>query len=209
MLVRDAAFLPVTESIAGFEVTQMTLLQWGILRVAQNPLLYGGTPSPLELSQFLWVLNPGWNVAGRGRRSFLKACRKRFMMPVRPWLKTPWAMKRWRRLAAAKLWQAREVIGACRRYLDETFQDRPPSNPNLKGFQPSYYSDLAYFCGVIASKFPQDDATILRKPVKQVFQLLRIIDQMNGSEVPLGNRSDGIVCDFLAKENAKLRKAKN
>src|SRR5436190_23240372 len=56
--VRDAAFLRLSESVAGFELVPLTLRHYLILRATRNPLLWGGLPSPNQLFNFLWMLAP-------------------------------------------------------------------------------------------------------------------------------------------------------
>ena len=46
-LARDASFMPVTETVAGFELVPMTLRQYLILSLMRSPLLTGDTPGPM------------------------------------------------------------------------------------------------------------------------------------------------------------------
>src|SRR5690606_21922644 len=127
-LVRDAAFFGLTENVAGYELVQMNMSHWLVLRLARNPLLSGGTPSPSDLAQFLWLLSPNWNAVGKGRSKFLRRCRRDF------------APSRFLKRNARRIIRAAEIVHGCREYLKETFQDRPANS--ARSFSAPHYSDM-------------------------------------------------------------------
>jgi hypothetical protein len=195
-LLRDADFLNLPKSIGPFAVTPMTLRQWTMLRIAKNPLLAGGEASPEQLAQFLWVLNPSYNPGGKGRRRFLQRCRVVFGDP-RAWF------SRQRAKARAEL-RRHAMMVLARDFVAETFQDRPPSTGD--GSEPSYFSDAAFFCAFMAQKFGYGEQQAMDMPIRKIFQLVRVEIFINKPDVPLGNRSDRIMNDFLAARNAERRK---
>src|SRR5690606_19106203 len=112
-LDRDAAFFGLTENVAGYELVQMNMSHRLVLRLARNPLLSGGTPSPIDLAQFHWLLSPNWNAVGIGRSKFLRRCRRDF------------APSRFIKRNARRVLRGAEIVAACREFLNRTFQDRP------------------------------------------------------------------------------------
>src|SRR5689334_3095256 len=83
-LVRDAAFLGITESLGPFEVLPLTLRHWIILRLVGNPLiLRDGTPSPDDLVNFLWLLSTEFSpIDKKAKRRFERRCRRIFFPPI-------------------------------------------------------------------------------------------------------------------------------
>src|SRR5690242_17192433 len=98
-IIRDAAFLPVNESIGGFLVRPLTLQHLLVLRAMRCPFLRSAIPAPLELAAFLWLLSPEFSPASDARVAFLHRCS--FVPPRRPLLCTKRAVARWERKAQA------------------------------------------------------------------------------------------------------------
>lgn len=190
-MIRDAAFLGVNESIAGFDAAPLTLRRWLILRVIESPFIFGGTPTPVDLAQFLWVVNPDYNPSGVGRQRFLKQCAKRFMPPAEPVF---FATKRWRRRVAEKIIEASKVIVAARKYVEESFIDRPGSSP---GYNAPMYSDAAGICSRMAKDYGFDDNATLDKPLKRIFEYMKREDAIKG--VPVSRWDDRFMNDYLSK----------
>ena len=59
--LRDAAFLPVTDSICGVEVNQLTPFHLAALTLARSPFICGGMPFPRDIALFLWCVSPEYN----------------------------------------------------------------------------------------------------------------------------------------------------
>jgi hypothetical protein len=183
-LLRDAAFLPVRENIAGFEVCQMTLRHWLILRVAKSPMIYGGVPTPEQMAQFLWVMHPAYNPEGRGKWRFRRMCKKAFRNPV---------------------WTQNLIAGA-RKYMAETMQDREAATNQGEGFEPTFYSDVAYLVGLMALHLGFSREQTLETPLAQIFQFKKVIRDLLGSTVPSGNPSERLISDHLEKLNQERRR---
>jgi len=183
-LLRDAAFLSLNENIAGFEICQMTLQHWLILRIAKSPMIYGGVPTPAQLAQFLWVMNPAYNARGVGRWRFLRMCRKAFRNPA--WVQN--------------------LIGGVRKFMAETMQDRDGVSNKEDDFEASYYSDAAFLCGLLGQHLHYSRDAVMVMPLTQIFQFKKVIRELNGSQVPLGNPSERIISDYLQKQNEERRR---
>lgn len=176
-LIRNAAFLDITETVAGFELVPLTIERWIILRIAKNALLYGDVPTPESLAQFLWVCSPRFNAMGKGRAWFLFCCSRKFK----------------------NLLRVQAIIAACRRYIEDTFQDRPMGS-SVEGHQIAYFSDAAFLCYAVASRTGWHEEYILRKmPLKRVFEYPRIARWVETDE-PLHNRSNDVLQSCLNPE---------
>lgn len=215
-LIRDAAFLPVSESVGGFELRPLTLRTYLMLRLAGSPLLEGQTPSVVELAQFLWVLAPSsvrGQVAGVGcqvsgvrwgwkRWAFFRRCRRTFVPPRRPLLRTRGAMRRWRKRRDEAFARAELVLREAREFVSETMQDRP--GKTSKGFAPSYYSDVCFWWGTLGRNgYPMGLEELMELPLKALFQVMKEILDSRGESV--GNPSDGVRGEYLKKLNEELR----
>lgn len=195
--VRDAAFIGLTESVGPFELTPLTLRQWIILRLVNNPLLKDGTPTPQDVVNFLWLLSPKYHPV-IGRKQFHKRCRKLFFPPrYLPLLNTKKAQARHEVRKEKRMLVAAQIIDAIRAFVQETMQDRPPAPPNTANFEADYYSDGAYFCAVFGREFGWSQDEVLNTPLKRLFQYLNALKQSYGSKVPLCNPSDRIKARFL------------
>src|SRR5438045_2376978 len=127
-LVRDAAFLGITESLGPFEVVPITLRRWIILRLVRNPLVTSGTPTPDDLVNFLWLLSTAFSPTDKKvKRTFEKRCRRIFFPPryMALW-NTKRARARYEIKRQKKLAVAAKIIDAARAYMAESLQDRPP-----------------------------------------------------------------------------------
>lgn len=196
--VRDAAFLGVTESIGPFEVTPITLRQWIILRLSNNPLLFGGTPSPVDLVNFLWILAPDYAPTARRRKSFERRCRRLFYPPrYLAILNTKKARARHELKKQKRMIEAAKIVDAARAFVAETMQDRPPV-PKTLGFEADYFSDGAYFCAVFGREFGWSQEEVLHTPLKRLFQYLNEMKHYHRAPVPLCNPSDRVKAQWLA-----------
>lgn len=179
---RDAAFLPINETICGFELLPMTLRHYVILLIARNPLLGDAVPSPVQLAQFLWILSPDYSPKGGFRRwRILRRCRKLIPKGGKN------SFKQFGRVA--------EVIEACRKYVDDTFSDTPSRKPS-NGFKPSHCSDAATICACFAREFGWKDEYTLSMPLKRIFQYLRDIQRHHDPKIPQFSAADRCLIDW-------------
>jgi len=182
--VRDGAFLPVAETVAGFLVVPMSLRQFLVLRALRSPCLEYDQPVSLaDAAGFLWLLNPDYSLKPRKRRKFLRVCR---------WIDLEY------------------TVNAIREYVRETFQDRPPRQD---GNSKQFFSDGCSICAMLAREYgwPEDD--ILDLPLKRLFQYLNECAAMNaaraGHNALLGNPSDKVLSEHLRELNAGRTHAQN
>ena len=207
-LVRDAAFLGINESVAGFEVVPLTLRRFLALRIARNPLLFGQNPSPVQLTAFLWYLSPGSNPNdAKGRRVFGRRCRKMFYPPrYLALFNTRRARARFELKRQARLEVAAKIIDAAKEYVAEALQDQPPITVSRIGvYEPEYYSDAAAFCALFGREFGWSQEAVLDLPMKCLFQYLSERATFTGSTRPLCNPSDSIKARFYRDLNCQLR----
>ena len=185
---RNAAFLDITETVAGFELRQMTLRDYLVLQVMRHPLLGGGTPSPEDLVAFLWLLSPAYRPAFTlgsfvNRRLFLRRCAG-FLPSLRHGM-TP-----------ERLVIAARIVEACRAYVAETMQDNGPTVRG-RGFTPTYWSDGADICAALGREYGWTDTHTLGMPMKRILQYLNEIRSAHGSKTPLCNPSDRVLNEWM------------
>ncbi len=203
-LVRDAAFLGVTESIGPFEVVPLTLRHWLILRLMHSPLLTSATPTPQDVVNFLWLLSPQFSpTANRAKWFFERRCRRAFFPPRYCALVNTKKARAWHAVRREKkLTAAAKIIDAARAFVNEAMQDRPPV-PKYLGFETDYYSDGAYFCALFGREFGWTQDETLAMPIKRVFQYLNEIKEAHGKRIPLMNPSDRLKSDWMRSVNTK------
>ncbi len=201
-IVRDAAFLGIHESIGPFEVVSMTLRHWVVLRMMNSPLLRNGTPDPIDLVNFLWLLSPKFTRhKGWARRLFDRRCRKHFLPPNNYSLwNTRFSRIKFKLKCEKRLLNAAKMIDSAREYVGETMQDRPPSQPTLI-YEIDYYSDPAYFCAIMGREFGWSQDEVLDTPLKRLFQYLNEMKSYHRSPVPLCNPSDSVKADWMRSLN--------
>lgn len=197
--IRDAAFLPVNEKVAGFEVVPMTLQQFDTLRFVENSLLSSSAiPSPLEIVSFLWMLNPRYKVGVKPPPWFLKQCRF-FIPPTAPLLKTKLAMVIHERKTAETIRNAIHVIAQCREYVEESTMDFPSGGgKSVK----SYYSDVAGLCHVFAREYGWTDEKTLNTPIKRLLQFINAMKE-GGDKASVSNPSDRILGAWISEKNRR------
>lgn len=207
-LIRDSAFLELSEDIAGFEVRPMTLRHYLVLRLAGSPFIredFQGDVTPEHVAVFLWLLSPKWTVENsRHKRRLLRRCR-RFCQPSLPWFPTQRTIARWGGRSTAANERLAAAVKAIRGFVSETMLDRPPS---AKGYSASYYSDVCFWWGFLGrSGYPMTRDQCLDTPLKILFQCLRETTEAEGGA--LSNRSDGKKAEYLQRLNAELAERKN
>lgn len=180
--VRDAAMLNLNTRICGVEIKQMTLRHWIILDGIDSPLICGINPEPVDVIKFLWVLSPEFRIKS----------------PLRQFLFS-------RRHQKVKYGDA---VVAIRKFVEETFQDRPPNSGDDKWTPPqaSFAASIIYS---IASKFHWTRESILDMPIKEIFQHMKLIrmssDIANGEKAVGWNESDLILIRFRRKVREERR----
>lgn len=198
--VREAAFLPVNESIGGFEVLPMTWRHFMVLRIMRSPLLTGEDATPAELAAFLWVLSPEYTTDDRARDAFYKRCRV-FTMQRKP--RFQWQPKKWIADNVRAQVTFGRILVEARRYIEESLQDCPGKS-KAGGFEIEYFSDAAWLCAHFGREFGWDDEQTLDKPLKRLWQYLKESSQHNGLKDPMFNPSDKVRGEWLArKQEAK------
>jgi hypothetical protein len=196
-LVRDAAFLGLPETVAGFELRQLTLRDYVLLRAKRMLLLSGGVPEARELAVFLWLMSTGYCLDERVRKRFFQRCRF-FQPPAMPLLRTNRAMARWQKRRFAAIQAMGIVLAAVWQYLEETFQDRPPGGASGP-YYPSYYSDASYWCAMLGREHHQSYADTLDLPLKVLWQAVKEIKDHSGKNLAgLSNPSDKVVVAWCA-----------
>lgn len=196
--VRTSAFLPLTETVEGFDLLPMTLRHLLALRSINSPLLAPSVPpSPLQLVAFLWLLNPAYTTGdSRVKRKFLKRCRAFVPRPMM-FEHSESAFKRQQN----SLILAGKILHAARNYVEETFMDMP-GQKTVAGYVKSYFSDAAYLCAIFAREFGWDDELTMGKPLKRIFQYLKEMKAHGKAAPVLFNPSDRLVNDYLRQKNA-------
>jgi hypothetical protein len=215
-VVRDAAFLNLTESIGPFEAVPMTLRHWMLLRNMGSPLVRQGegarVPDPDELRDFLWVVNPQFKPSGleteeqrRAKMAFRKHCRKVFYPPnyLALW-NTKRAQARHERKCKQRLEVAAAIIDAAKAYVAETMQDRPPQQLTI-GFEPEYYSDAAFYCARFGREYGWSQEETLGTPLKRIWQYLNEMKRYYDSKIPLCNPSDSVRAAWMREVNSQRK----
>lgn len=203
-LIRDVAFLPVNETIAGYEARPMTLRHYLSLRLARNPFVCGGTPLERDAFLFLWQVSPSYSPADTAaKRRLYRRCRLDFIAPAMPLFHLPWRMRCWATTSANRAIRFVETSSAIADYYREATMDWPSSRG---GDGKSYYSEAAGLCHEVASKYGWTIDQVLDCKLKALFQLLKIIraeDQAaKGKQPIMFNQSDELL-GCLAMEEDK------
>jgi len=116
--LRDAAFLPVNESIAGFEAVPMTLREYGLLRLMKSPLLAFTLPTPVQLTQFPLVSQPAVHTR-KWQKPSSDSCADAaatFIHQPRRGPESNFLRRRWERKTLKQLKAFSDVV-ACARHL--------------------------------------------------------------------------------------------
>jgi hypothetical protein len=195
--VRDAAFLGVTETVAGFELRPMTLRHLLLLRVVNSPLLRDETPSPIELAQFFWMTSAEYSLDDAARERFIKRCLK-FTPPAPQYFET----RRWRRRFNRAMFEMAEALAAARAYIAEAMMDRPASQPSI-GYTPEYYSSVAWWVGLFEHRYTAEQ--ILDMPLKVLYQYLNEIKDRASA----GSKKKPVFCNPSDKVRGEWIAASN
>ncbi len=208
-VLRDAAFLGLRESIAGFQVMPITVWHYIALRLTRNSVfLQEETPSPEDLANFLWMLSPSFRPERSVRKwFFLRRCKRMFGPPrFLPLINTKGAKARFNMRNRKRLVTAARVLGEAKAYVAAAMQDRPPSR-SINGYEPDYYSDGALFCAVFAREYHWTEKDILKMPIKRMWQYLNEIRRDRNPKAILCNPSDGVMADWIRARNKSRKEA--
>jgi hypothetical protein len=193
--IRDAAFFGLTENVAGFELKALTLRNYLTLQFIGSPLLTNGTPSPVQLAQFLWVNSVAFKVCPKARNRFLKSCRF-FCPPAPPCF---WEGKRWRKTFNGAMFEMARVLKASRDYISQATMDAPPQRIGA-GFSAPHYSEVAFWLSLFKFRYTHDQ--VLEMPVKVLYQCLNErCEVMSGGKRIAFNPSDKVLADWAAVQN--------
>lgn len=183
----DAAFLGMSEYVCGVEVKAFTprhflILGWNGLR---SPLICGNFPNSdvdlaVAVGQFFWIVSPSFNpiecrIVQRIKQSFYL-----------------------RKVGKLEFKQSLEGLAG---YIAEAFQDSPPAVKDSIG--ESYYSWFAGYCDVFASEYGWPVSQVIDMPMKQLFQLGKLIKKRHNPKCHLFKPSDRIASDWLDTQQPK------
>lgn len=171
--LRDMAFLPVLEEIAGVPVKQLTLRHLLILLAVRSPFLFGAFRGPEDVALFLWVVSPQYNRRNLGRGDFLQS------IAALPYATTTRAIER---------------------YIDRSLMDRPPTVSSARPVIGASF--VASLVTRIAEAFGWDDEVILDKPIARLYQYLGVLRAESNPKAPQFHPfSDRIRGRMLARRN--------
>jgi hypothetical protein len=179
--LRNAAFLPVTDSIdtvtakgraVSVECLAFTPLHFAMLDVARSPFVRGGVPLAADLAAFLWAVSPAYHP----RATFA----------------------RWRALRSFRSLDYLPTLKAIHGYLADAFADAPGS----KGEScVSYVSGTASIVDRFASEYGWTTQTTLNTPFNQLFQLHRCIQRRTVADPLFFNASDAVLGEWQDRQN--------
>lgn len=198
--LRDAAFLPVTESIGPFEVVPMTLRHYLSLRLIRSPFITGETATPDDAANLLWQLSPRYSPSKPELKAgIVKRCQA-YAFASPPVLHLPWLMRRWEDRCQRNWNRFQELLAEIQLYVRESIQDRPPQT--MERGQ-SYYSEAVGVIDTIAEEYGWEPDMILDMPIKVTFQIMKLIRTKRaakaGEQKPMFNPSD-ILKPLLSNE---------
>jgi hypothetical protein len=175
--LRDAAFLPVTDSICGVEVNQLTPFHLAALTLARSPFICGGVPFPRDIALFLWCVSPEYNPRA--------------------------VVSRWLFIRRVAKLDYREAVEGVMRYVGEAFADAPGGKGER--FKQSYYSSTASIVDLLAHEYGWAEADIMRVPFKRLFQYSRCIRERYAERPMFFNSSDSILADWQDEQNQRAK----
>jgi hypothetical protein len=167
--VREQSFLEYPETVCGVEVQPLTLRRMLLLLSIESPFICGGPVEPYDVGAFFVVLTDA--------KGFNK----------------------WRLLRRIGLMDSRQVVAGITEFMDETFQDKPPTSG---GEAVSYYSFAAGLVDCLASEYGWAASETLDCPLKQLFQYLKAMAKRNNPKAIQFNPSDRVRGDYLKEFNA-------
>ena len=199
-LVRHAACVGITETVAGFELMPMNLVHWTRLRIMRSPYLPPfRTPDHGDTIAFLWMLSPEY-VAGNSAEA--RAARKKFFLqrfdfvPRLPsWYAFTLSARARQLLHEAECLKRHAVIvHQLREYVADTMLDAPAGETTTGIPAPEYYCDAVAICCRLAREFGGGLQHYPRLPLKLLFQAMKEAREHSyleaGKTPVMFNRSD-------------------
>jgi hypothetical protein len=169
--IRDIAFLPIPESICGFDVVALTPERYLLLDISGSAFLHGCDPMPEDIAQFLWIVSPKFSTDLKERDAFIVSTR------------------------GVNYSQA---VSEIRNYIDDARQDSPASSTRTG---PPFASLLSGIVDAIASEYGWSEQAILALPLKRLFQYIRRIQMRRDGRTSFISASDKITNDWLCENN--------
>ena len=167
--IRTQSFLSLPDVVCGVEVPHLTLAHVLLLGEIGSPLVRGGPVTPYDVGVFFLTLNG-----------------------------SPKGFKRWRLLRQVGKMPAEQTTKAVVEFVEESFQDAPPSG---RGGEVSYYSFAAALVDCFASEYSWREEDILNTPMKRLFQYLKAITKRNNPNAIQFNPSDKVKGRWLVDVN--------
>jgi hypothetical protein len=172
---RNDAFLDLlTKILPCVHIRQMTPEDFVILDGLGSSILKGETPTPRDLTQFLWILSPERD--------------KRFHF-----IRARWHGRKCRVFDYAgnanRFKTFKTALAALKSYLEKTFQDAPGESG---GAQIPYAGWPFHMTNLIASTYGWSHSEIMKTPLRRLYQYLRCIRRDNDPDCIFFNPSDSI-----------------
>lgn len=179
--LRNAAFVPVKESVCGIECDPLTVGHLATLQSIGSPFVCGGVPKWQDVLAFFCVVSPHSGKPGSFKRwRLLLRCRRLPFVVTSDPPKFP-------------------AVEAISEFCGEAFQDAPGGR-NGKPMR-SYYSLAAALVGMIAREYHWSESSILALPLKKIWQYRAEIVSSKGEAPILFNPSDRLVQRHLDRKN--------
>ena len=174
--LRDAAWLDLPARICGMEFRQMTVRHYLVLDGVDSPFVRGGIPTPEQLAQFLWIVSPSFTPDEGEALRFTKEIGK---LPFT------------------------QAVQESLAYVEQTFLDAPQGAKRDDG-SPDYFSWLSSIVDALGSEYGWKPFEIMEMPLRQVFQLLRVIRRRHDPKAVLfNNLSDRAKLDWVQSMKKK------
>jgi hypothetical protein len=190
--LRDQAFLPVCEEIAGVEVRPFTPAHLLALDAMKNgfvvPCIFDRESERVAHAiQFLWVVSPEYKVpSGMAEWIRLDGVRAKFVQ----------------RVAGAV---GEDVFKGIRSYLADAFYDL--NSAGTSSNSPQYFSYVASIIDALCGAgYAWSEEQILSTPFKRLAQYLRASQRRLKPDGALANPSDKISVDYISEMNQRAKR---
>lgn len=191
----DAAFvIGAPDFVDGVPIRRMTLADWMLLIVARNAFMVGGEVKEEDVFGAMWILSLGFDAKDQKKR---EKCIT----------------------ALAKNHDVYDLADGLNKVIESIFLGAPlTSSDSVEGGKKSEPMKVGFVGTIIhtlASKYHWSRAEILKTPLCELFQYLRMIETEDyakmGKEYPqLGGKSDSMIMQAMeAAEKAKQEERKS
>jgi len=180
----DAAWLGINESICGIDVKPFTarhdlILGWN---GARSPFLGGPLPTngpelSIAIGTFLWVVSPAYGSSSSRKLMFLRGVRRL---------------------------DVKKAVTQIRNYVAAAYADAPGSGDSN---DQQFYSWFATAAALFGAEFGWTRDDVIDMPLRQMFQLLKVISRRKNPTCILFKPSDALVGAWLNIQNAAIKKA--